>query len=90
MAGPRDWINLPPNAYSKDVPPGWLGPGTEPSYEKYKKDIEDWLLLGGYNNESSSLAAIRMRLPVSIKETTQKFDEMPTPYDRDWAVHSGG
>ena len=36
-----DYSVLPPTSYTDKVPPGWNGPGTDPSYEKYKALIQE-------------------------------------------------
>ena len=84
---------MAPTAYSDKISPGWNDPGTEPSYAQFKANIDDRILRKGYDDVDCQIAAIRMRLPMSIRETPQKFDPMPTNPDgtpQDIPVVNGG
>jgi len=71
------WSHLPSDAVSKDIAPGWLGPGTSEDYKRWKQDCQDWKDLCSYDTARQQVKAITFRVPASVKQIIQGFPELP-------------
>ena len=71
------WSHLPSDNVSKDIAPGWGGPGSGEDYRLWKRDVTDWRDLCSYDGEKRQVKAVIFRLPHAVKKISQGFPARP-------------
>ena len=75
--GLKDWKNLDVGMVTKDIPPGWHGPGTERTFRQWKADLESWKRIASYDDDEGKIGAVEFRVPDDIKEKIRTFGRFP-------------
>ena len=76
-AGMKEWSVLNVEIVTKDVPPGWHGPGTEKPFRSWKADLESWARIASYTDDESKISAVEFRVNVLVKDKIQSFPVFP-------------
>ena len=73
FGGQMAWNMLPFTFVSKDIPPGWGGPGTERTFKTWLEDLKRWRKLNSYDNNDARCSAVEFRVPDEIKRKITSF-----------------
>ncbi len=60
-AGMKGWNQLPINVVTKDIPPGWGGPGTEKTFRAWRDDLRSWMKICNYDTNDAAISAVEFR-----------------------------
>ena len=76
-SGAFGWNSLPPEAFNKDIAPGWAGPSSG-GFLEYQKLVNDWRVICSYRDDvTAQIKAVKMRLPKAQQDIVDNFPPAP-------------